>query len=126
MSVPIATDPALSPATQQQLTQLRAIDTFALGGVGFAGSTSDGERLTRAIATQPDAIPALESLAHRDAPVAQLYAYWALRTLAPDRAIALAQHLANDTRAVRIMSGCTIREAPISAALTHADQRAKL
>lgn len=126
MSVPVAIDPALSADVQQQLDQLRAIDTFALGGVGFAGTTSDGERLTRGIAASPDASRAFDWLAHQDAPVAQLYAYWALRALAPDRAATAAQHLAKDARPVRIMSGCVLREVTVAEALAHATQRPTL
>jgi hypothetical protein len=92
----------LSPAGES----LAGIDMFAIGGIGFAGATSRGEELTLALAKEPDAIAAFDEILQRDNPAAQLYAYWALRTLDPALAAKHRAALAKDTSSVSSMSGC--------------------
>ena len=54
-------------------------------------------------------------LADHGSPVARLYAYWALRTLAPSRAATYAAALANDTEVVETASGCILSRSTVSA-----------
>jgi hypothetical protein len=104
-SVPI-TDSRFSPDGQALVAKLFEEPMFAIGGVGYAGATSRGERLTRELARRADAIKAFDWLANQHRPVAQLYAYWALRTLAPAHARAHAAELHLDRRQVYAFHGC--------------------
>jgi hypothetical protein len=99
---------AIDPDTQIAMEALDAIDTFAIGRVGFAGTPNQGETLTLELAQRPDAVEAFAWMAERGSPVARLYAYWALRTLAPSRAAIYAAALAKDTDPVEIASGCIL------------------
>jgi hypothetical protein len=54
-------------------------NAFALGGVGYAGTMSGGEKDLRAILTQPDAVQQLQSLLQDASPAGQLYALLGLR-----------------------------------------------
>ena len=72
----------------------------------YGGETSEGERLTRRLSHQADAIAAFDWLANQSTLVAKLYAYWALRTLAPEHAQAHETELRNDHRRVMTFQGC--------------------
>jgi len=99
---------AVSKETAADLKALEAVDSFAVGGVGVAGTMSPGEKLTRAIAARPDAVAAFAQLATGKNPAARVYAYWALRELDPDpkRVSGLATHLGKDRAEVSAFSGC--------------------
>jgi hypothetical protein len=106
----------LSKETAADVKDLAAVDSFAVGGVGVAGVTSPGEKLTRAIATRPDAIAAFEMLATGDNPAARVYAYWALRELRldPRRAARHAVRLGRDRATVLAYSGCMRYQATVA------------
>jgi len=86
--------------------RLRDVRLFAVGGVGITGSPNRGETITRELAHRRDAIEAFSWLAEHGEPAAQLYAYWALRTLAPARAATYAPVLAKVSTVVETMTGC--------------------
>ncbi|HMG20238.1 MAG TPA: hypothetical protein VK607_02935 [Kofleriaceae bacterium] len=98
----------ITPESKKLAEQLAAVTRFALGGVGIVGQTSAGEQLTLELSRRPDAAEAFDWLADNAGPVARLYAHWALRTLAPDRAEALAVVLRADTSEIETMSGCIL------------------
>jgi hypothetical protein len=98
----------ITPESRKLTDQLAAVTRFALGGIGIVGQTSAGERLTLELSRRPDAAAAFDWLADHGGPVAQLYAHWALRTLAPDRAEALAARLRADTSEIETMTGCIL------------------
>jgi hypothetical protein len=54
--------------------------TFALGGVGVAGTMSAGERALREVLKKPDAVAQLEALIPNASPSGKLYALLGLRT----------------------------------------------
>lgn len=54
-------------------------NVFALGGVGVAGSMSQGERDLRAVLNEADAVQQLQSLLKKASPAGQLYALLGLR-----------------------------------------------
>jgi len=54
-------------------------NVFALGGVGYAGTMSSGEKDLRAILKEADAVQQLQSLLKRASPAGQLYALLGLR-----------------------------------------------
>jgi hypothetical protein len=109
---PVAQPPALAaPATltsesRYLLRHLDHVEVWALGGVGVTGDHSPGENMTRMLAEEPDAVEAFAWLAGHGHPISRLYAYWALRTLAPDRAQRFAAALEADRTVVPTASGC--------------------
>jgi hypothetical protein len=54
-------------------------NTFALGGVGVAGTMSGGEKDLRALLKEADAVQQLQSLLKNASPAGQLYALLGLR-----------------------------------------------
>ena len=59
---------------------LRKTGSFALGGVGVAGTLSEGERALREVLKQSDAVSRLETLLPEASAAGQLYALLGLRT----------------------------------------------
>jgi hypothetical protein len=96
----------ITPESKKLAEQLAAVTRFALGGVGITGATSAGEQLALELLRRPDAAAAFDWLASHGGPAAQLYAYWALQSLAPEHAAALAARLAANPAEVETMSGC--------------------
>jgi hypothetical protein len=58
---------------------LKTASVFALGGVGFAGTTSDTEKALRVLLAQRDAVPALEALLKEARLEGKLYALLGLK-----------------------------------------------
>lgn len=100
--------PALAPASRALIHGLAEVNRFALGLVRTESGKSRGEELTLALSREPDAVEAFTWVGERSAPVPRLYAYWALRTLAPDRAAALARRLRQDRSGIKRVSGCKV------------------
>jgi hypothetical protein len=106
VSVPLAGD-----RSNAELA-LGKTSSFALGGVGVAGTMSAGERALREVLKEPDAVPRLERLLPDASPAGQLYALLGLRDR--DRATyqkALAKLRRNDAK-VKTARGCMLGEEP--------------
>jgi hypothetical protein len=73
---------AVMPANSE--TTLRSVNSFAMGGVGVAGTMSAGERALRQILKEPDAVSRLESMIPNATGAGKLYALLGLH--ARDRA----------------------------------------
>jgi hypothetical protein len=58
---------------------LQSAGSFALGGVGVAGTISVGERALREVLKQPDAVTRLEAMLPGASPAGKLYALLGLR-----------------------------------------------
>ncbi|MFL6518701.1 MAG: hypothetical protein ACJ8NS_00615 [Chthoniobacterales bacterium] len=58
---------------------LQSAGSFALGGVGVAGTMSAGERALREVLKQPDAVTRLETMLPGASPAGKLYALLGLR-----------------------------------------------
>jgi len=58
---------------------LQSAGSFALGGVGVAGTMSAGERALREVLKQPDAVARLEAILPGASPAGKLYALLGLR-----------------------------------------------
>lgn len=69
---------SISPARTDD-SGLQSAASFALGGVGYAGTMSAGERALREILKQPDAVTRLEGLLLTASPAGKLYALLGLR-----------------------------------------------
>lgn len=103
---PVAAGPA-----DKSYTTLRAADTFAVGGVGRGGTTSEGERTLHEILRSKDAVAVLDRLLAdpKATPAARLYTLLGLRwKTAPSYEKAAADLLAVRQTAVRTMRGCSI------------------
>ena len=95
----------LTTGARRAMDNLIAIEVFALGPVGPAAVPNLGEALTRALARQTDAVEAFTMLSDHRNPATRLYAYWALRTLAPDRARHYAAAIEGDRTPIDTVSG---------------------
>ena len=69
---------AIGP-TRAESDGLHTIGSFALGGVGVAGTMSAGERALREVLKTPDAVSQLEALLANASPAGKLYALLGLR-----------------------------------------------
>src|SRR5690349_783833 len=58
---------------------LQDAGSFALGGIGVAGTMSSGERALREVLKQPDAVARLEALLSGASPAGKLYALLGLK-----------------------------------------------
>ena len=90
-------------------TALHKTSTFALGGVGVAGSMSEGERALREVLKERDAVTRLESVLRDASPAGQLYALLGLRLRdRPAYERALEKYGENDAN-VQTMRGCILQ-----------------
>ena len=69
----------LSSARGVSEASLDTVGSFALGGVGVAGTMSAGERALREVLKQPDAVARLEAMLPNASPAGKLYALLGLR-----------------------------------------------
>lgn len=65
--------------TDDPVDRLRHTESFAIGGIGIAGSMSAGESALRTLLQQADATVQLETLLAKAAPAGRLYALLGLR-----------------------------------------------
>jgi hypothetical protein len=89
---------------------LRKTGSFALGGVGVAGTMSEGERALRELLKEPDAIARLENALPNSSPAGRLYALLGLRLRdRPAYQRALEKYRANNAT-VQTMRGCILQQ----------------
>jgi hypothetical protein len=69
----------LRPAPAESGGNLQSAGSFALGGIGVAGTMSAGERALRELLKQSDAVAQLEALISSASPAGKLYALLGLR-----------------------------------------------
>ena len=89
---------------------LRKTELFALGGIGVAGTMSEGERALREVLKESDVAARLEKLLSDASPAGQLYALLGLRLR--DRAAyerALGKLRTNDAK-VQTARGCILQQ----------------
>ena len=100
---------------------LRKISAFAVGGVGVAGTMSEGERALRELLKQPDAVVRLEHMLPDASAPGQLYALLGLRVR--DREAyrrALARYGQRDVN-VQTMRGCILQQEPFTTLVKQID-----
>jgi hypothetical protein len=66
-------------ARAESATRVESAESFALGGIGIAGTMSAGERALRAVLEKADAVAQLEALLPSATPAGKLYALLGLR-----------------------------------------------
>ncbi|MEY2528231.1 MAG: hypothetical protein QOJ05_321 [Verrucomicrobiota bacterium] len=101
---------AVAPGVAEE--NLAKASMFALGGIGVAGTMSQGERALRELLEKPDAVAQLERLLTSATPAGRLYALLGLRV--KDRAAyqrALEKYRANDSK-VETARGCMLSQGP--------------
>ena len=106
---------AASPAAAAAVRTLERAGVFALGGVGFAGTTSETEKALRAVLARKDGPAALRSLLRgRTTVEGRLYALLGLRWADP----AAYRKAVGEFRArkgtVRTMRGCVQSDRPVA------------
>jgi len=100
---------------------LRKTASFALGGVGVAGTISEGERALREVLKQSDAVAQLEVLLPEASGPGQLYALLGLRVRDRDAyRRALVKYGQRDA-SVQTMRGCILQQEPFSALVKQID-----
>jgi hypothetical protein len=91
---------------------LRKTELFALGGIGVAGTMSEGERALREVLKESDGPSRLEKLVSDASPAGQLYSLLGLRIrdrAAYDRAL---QKLRTTGAKVQTARGCILQQEP--------------
>jgi hypothetical protein len=105
----VAWDTNTSPTpAQQALDRLIVVRQFALGGVGIAGTTSEGEKAYRIVLACTNAPVLFQSVLARGSNEAKLYALAGLRHLERKSFDAAAKALLAANPEVRTMSGCMV------------------
>ena len=85
---------------------LLSTQCFAFGGVGFAGTISDGEKALRTLMKSPKALDLLTAVLAKARPEGKLYALCGIREMSPGKFKALAEDVASKSPKVCTMSGC--------------------
>jgi hypothetical protein len=108
----------LAPSTYAQrsfsdaINRIATAKVFAFGGIGFAGTTSEGEVDFRVIVAQPPnaALGAFEKLYATDNPQTKAYALAGIRKLDRRRFEQLRVSLRSSAQQVRTEDGCIVSE----------------
>jgi len=87
-------------------SRLSRVSIFAIGGVGFAGATSAGEKDFRVLMIDPQAEQAFEDLYVHGNNQAKAYALLGLHTLRPQRFHEIYDKLSTTGEEVSVMQGC--------------------
>jgi hypothetical protein len=100
--------PTGPPTPQAAYTQLLSIDYFAFGGVGYAGTTSDGETAFRMVASTTNAFQLFSAALTNGNAQAKLYALCAIRQLSLKDFDTHAKSVVTISPKVETMRGCMI------------------
>jgi hypothetical protein len=92
------------------MESIRKTESFAFGGVGFAGKTSPGEKEFRVVLSQPVPIAsrAFEKLYATANPQGRLYALAGIRRLNPNHFKQLFPSVEDSKEPVETMTGCIV------------------
>ena len=99
----VSATPEHSPAHD-----LAAAKSFAFGGVGVAGLTSEGERNLRAVLGRPDASQQLQAAFPHATPAGELYILVGLRRCDPAAYQRIFASVTPSNNAVEVAHGCMI------------------
>ncbi|HEY8996264.1 MAG TPA: hypothetical protein VIM60_00115 [Edaphobacter sp.] len=106
---------AAEPLVRTRVTvqHLAKVHQFAIGGVGFAGQTSPGEKDFRVILQDAEAAAAFDDLFAHGNNEAKAYALLGLHQLNPSRFQELYASLSNSGEELETMQGCIISKAKL-------------
>lgn len=93
--------------------RLAKVEIFAFGGVGYAGTTSAGEKDYKAILSRPTALEDFEQLYSSGNIMAKAYALVGIRKLNPAGFRVLAGLLRNSKQEVTTEHGCVVSRASL-------------
>jgi hypothetical protein len=96
-------DPDVAPTPYEALT---ATTTFAIGGVGFAGTTSEAEKDFRELLKEPDAVAKCQKLLTDATPEGQMYGLLGLKLKDETAFLAALPKYKGSKTALREMCGC--------------------
>jgi len=96
-------------AAQQAYDRLIAVKQFAFGGVGFAGTTSEGEKAFRTILASPNALRLFRLALSKGSTEAKLYALSGFRQLDQRSFDTESKALVEANPEATTMSGCIVR-----------------
>ena len=94
--------------------RLMKTDVFVFGGVGFAGTTSEGEKGFHVVLASTNGVEVLRKVLKDGTREAQMYALCGLRKLAPDDFRTEAERIGAEKATVKMMTGCLMFEEPVS------------
>ena len=94
------------PTVKQAYDELLSVQFFAFGGVGFAGTTSEGEKAFRTVAASTNGLELFTAVLKHGNAQGQLYALCGIRALAREKFETSAKPLVTANRKVTTMSGC--------------------
>src|SRR5262249_42320651 len=103
-----AGEPIAPKDPQQAYQQLLSIKSFAFGGVGYAGTTSQGELCFRALASSTNALQMFRAALTKGTTAGQLYALCGLRRLAPKDFDTAASPIIAANKTVTEWQGCLV------------------
>lgn len=102
-------------------TTLRKASSFAMGGVGVAGTMSQGERALREVLKKSDAVVRLESMLAQASPAGQLYALLGLRSRNRNAYQQALLKYGQSDASVQTMRGCILRSESFAALVNQID-----
>lgn len=97
---------ASQPSVESAIDRLSAVSVFAIGGVGFAGSTSQGEKDFLIVLGDAHAMQSFENLYQHGNAQGRAYALLGIYSIDPARFHALSSPVSESTEKVKTMSGC--------------------
>ena len=101
---------------------VRSAESFAIGGVGVAGTTTRVERAMRALRDNGGGEEQLRKLLRESTPAGQMYALFALRQRGAVGYKELAEPLRKCSTPVQVISGCIIHTDPMSKVVSWIDE----
>jgi hypothetical protein len=105
----VALLPVASRSSTEQPKSLAQVEEFAFGGVGIAGTPSQGEQLFRSVMEQSDALATFRNiLNNKGTAAAKLYALCGIRLLAPNDFQTAAEPLLKSNDTVTTIGGCML------------------
>ena len=117
--------PAEEDVKAAPITQLSKIELYAFGGIGFAGTISQGETLYQAILKRPTATADFVKIAEKGTPEAKMYALHALARLSPDQYRELKKSAKRDQK-VTTMQGCLVSDQTVGDVLDGIEEQLRL
>lgn len=97
---------APQPSVESAIHRLSTVPIFAIGGVGFAGSTSQGEKDFLVVLGDTHAMQNFEDLYQHGNAQARAYALLGIYSIDPAQFHALSSPMSKSTEKVKTMSGC--------------------
>jgi hypothetical protein len=110
-----------TPKPDDVVAHLSKTEVFAFGGVGFAGTTSGGEKDFKTILSRPTALADFETVFSSGNAMAKAYALVGIRDLKPERFQALAASVRDSKEKVVTMHGCIMDRETFAAIIKQID-----